>query len=218
MVGCMAEAKQMLSGRVYDEVREAILRGDVAPGEPLRPQEIATAHGVSLAVAREALVRLVGDGLADRLANRGFAVPAQSDTRWRELVEARTLVEPTMLRLAIERGDVDWEARVRAAHHRLSRTVAYDEDGGVTPEWAEAHHDFHRALLEGCGNTALLETFDRLWLVGELARHWSAARNPDRDYLAEHGQLEEAVLAKDADLAAELLTRHIGTTVDDLDQ
>jgi DNA-binding GntR family transcriptional regulator len=206
--------KQMLSGRVYVELRDAILRGDFAPGEALRPQELAAAHGVSLAVVREALVRLVGDGLADRLTNRGFVVPAQTDRRWQDLAEARRVIEPATLRLSIERGDLDWEARVRATHHRLARTPAYEPgaEGVVSTEWSRAHRAFHRALLEGSGNALLLETFDRMWLAGELARRWSAGRTPDRDYLGEHRRLEEAALARDADTAAAVLARHLTLT------
>ncbi|GAA0254853.1 GntR family transcriptional regulator [Cryptosporangium japonicum] len=211
----MVDAKQMLSGRVYDEVRDAILRGDFAPGDALKPQELAGAHGVSLAVVREALVRLVGDGLADRRTNRGFAVPLQSDRRWQDLAEARCVVEVAALRLAVERGDLEWEARVRASHHRLAGTPAF-EGTRVTAEWSRAHRDFHRALLEGSGNTVLLETFDRMWLAGELARRWSADRTPGRDYLGEHRGLEEAALARDADTAATLLARHLTRTADAL--
>lgn len=169
---------------------------------------------MSLAVVREALVRVVGEGLADRLPNRGFAVPAFSDRRWQEVAEARRTIEPVMLRMSIERGDLDWEARVRAAHHRLVRTAPYAPEEGVnyTEAWAEAHRLFHRALLEGCGNPVLLETFDRLWTASELARRWSAHRRPDRDGEAEHRRLEETALARDADTAAEVLTRHLTMT------
>lgn len=207
-------AKQMLSARVYGELRDAILRGDFAPGAALKPQELASAHGVSLAVMREALVRLVGDGLADRLTNRGFAVPLQSDQRWQDLAEARSVVEPAALRLSIERGDLDWEARVRATHHRLARTPAYESgaDGVISAEWSRAHRAFHRTLLEGSGNAVLLETFDRMWLAGELARRWSAGRGPARDGVAEHRRIEEATLARDADAAAALLARHFSLT------
>ncbi|SUA80099.1 Carbon starvation induced regulator [Nocardia otitidiscaviarum] len=169
---------------------------------------------MSLAVVREALVRLVGEGLADRLPNRGFAVPEYSDRRWQEIAEARRTVEPVLLRLSIERGDVDWEARVRAAHHRLARTPAFAPGEGAyyTEAWSEAHRRFHRTLLEGCGNPVLLETFDRLWTASELARRWSAHRNPDRDGAAEHRRLEEAALSRDADTAAAVLTRHLTLT------
>jgi DNA-binding GntR family transcriptional regulator len=210
----------MLSERVYAHIRAAIMRGDHAPGEALKPQDLAREQGVSLAVVREALVRVVGEGLADRLPNRGFAVPALSHRRWQELAEARRTIEPTVLRLSVERGDVGWEADVRAAHHRLARTPAFvPEEGEYYSEaWSEAHRVFHRTLLAGCGNPVLLETFDRLWAASELARRWSAHHGPGRDHLAEHRRLEEAALARDADAAAEELTRHLTLTADGLTQ
>ncbi|MEU8712184.1 GntR family transcriptional regulator [Streptomyces sp. NPDC048663] len=208
------KGKQMLSEQVHAHLRDAIMRGDHASGAALKPQELAREQGVSLAVVREALVRLVGEGLADRLPNRGFAVPAVSDRRWQEIAEARRTVEPVLLRMSIERGDLDWEARVRAAHHRLTRTPPYVPGEGeyYSEAWSEAHRLFHRALLEGCGNPVLLETFDRMWTASELARRFSARRNPDRDAFDEHRRLEEAALARDADTAAALLTRHLTQT------
>ncbi|MFW6694421.1 GntR family transcriptional regulator [Streptomyces sp. MAR4 CNX-425] len=204
----------MLSEQVYAQLRDAIMRGDHAPGTPLKPHDLAREHGVSLAVVREALVRVVGDGLADRLPNRGFAVPALSDRRWQEIQEARRAVEPVVLRMSVERGDIDWEARVRAAHHRLARTEPYAPGEGpyYTEDWAEAHRVFHRTLLEGCGNPVLLETFDRMWTASELARRFSAHHGPARDGIAEHRRLEEAALARDADTAAATLARHLTDT------
>jgi DNA-binding GntR family transcriptional regulator len=203
----------MLSEQVYGRLREAIMRGEYAPEAALKPQDLSREFAVSLAVVREALVRLVGEGLADRLHNRGFAVPACSDRRWREIIEARCTLEPVLLRMSVERGDIDWEARVRAAHHRLARTPPHGPSGGhYSEEWSEAHRIFHRTLLEGCGNTVLLETFDRMWTASELARRWSGYRNPDRDHLGEHRRLEETALARDADAAAEALTRHLTLT------
>ncbi|WP_190047436.1 GntR family transcriptional regulator [Streptomyces galilaeus] len=206
--------KQMLSEQVYARLRDAIMRGDYAPGDALKPQDLAKEQGVSLAVVREALVRVVGEGIADRLPNRGFAVPAFSDRRWQEIAEARRTIEPVVLRMSIERGDVDWEARVRAAHHRLARTQAYVPEEGeyYSGAWSEAHRVFHRTLLEGCGNSVLLDTFDRMWTASELARRWSAHHVPDRDHVGEHRRLEEAALARDADTGAEVLTQHITHT------
>ncbi|MEV7803001.1 GntR family transcriptional regulator [Microbispora sp. NPDC088329] len=206
--------KQMLSEQVYAHLREAIMRGDHAPGDALKPQDLAKEQGVSLAVVREALVRVVGEGLADRLPNRGFAVPAFSDRRWQEIAEARRTIEPVVLRMSVERGDIDWEARVRAAHHRLARTPVFTPEEGehYSDAWAEAHRVFHRTLLEGCGNPVLLETCDRLWTASELARRFSARRTPGRDHVGEHRRLEEAALARDADTAAEALARHLTQT------
>jgi DNA-binding GntR family transcriptional regulator len=202
------------SERLYASLRAAVLHGEFAPREPLKPQELATRHGVSLAVAREALLRLVGEGLADRLPNRGFAVPATGARRWQQIAEARATIEPATLRLAIERGDLDWEARVRAAHHRLAGTPPFEKDGDAhySDAWAEAHRLFHRTLLDGSGNDVLLATFDRLWTDSELARRWSASHTPRRDAATEHREIEEAALDRDAERAADLLRRHLDRT------
>jgi DNA-binding GntR family transcriptional regulator len=211
----MAEesAKRRARGRdVYETLRRAILHGEYEQSSALRPQQIASDLEVSLAVVRESLLRLAGEGLAVRLPNRGFAVPAQDAARWQQIAEARMLTEPAALRLAIERGDLRWESRVRSAHHLLSRLPQYDDDGQVSEQWSSAHRDFHRAVLEGGGNDVLLETFDRMWTASELARRWSVASTPDRDVAHEHLLLEEAALARDADTACEVLVRHLSLT------
>ena len=200
------------SGRFYSRLRAAIMNGEFAPRQALKPQELASDAGVSLAVARESLLRLVGEGLAVRLPNRGFATPAADAARWQELAQARSVIEPAILRLSIACGNLEWEARVRAACHRLARTPA--RPGGqarVAAAWSEAHRVFHRTLLDGCGNDVLLATFDQLWTASELARHWSGSLDP-RDAAAEHGALEAATLDRDPDRAAGLLARHITRT------
>lgn len=203
------------SGRVYETLRAAILHGEVAPTEPLRPQELADLHRVSLAVVREALLRLVGEGLAERVTNRGFIVPAIDASGWHRIAEARAAIEPTVLRMSIARGSLEWEARVRAAHHRLVGTPIHEHQGDVHPSDAasDVHRRFHRTLLEGCDNDVLLGTFDRLFTAGELARRWSVSQAPDRDAAAEHRALEQAALDHDADRAADTLVRHLGLTV-----
>ncbi|MFI5934039.1 GntR family transcriptional regulator [Actinoplanes sp. NPDC051494] len=214
MINASTEGSSPRSERVYASLRAAVLHGEFAPQQPLKPQELATHHGVSLAVVREALLRLAGEGLAQRLPNRGFVVPATGADRWQRITEARTVIEPAMLSMAIERGDLEWEARVRAAHHRLAGTPAYERESDVhySDAWAEAHRLFHRALLEGCGNEVLLSTFDRLWTDSELARRWSTLINPGRDGAAEHRAIEEAALVRDAGRAADLLRRHLNRT------
>jgi DNA-binding GntR family transcriptional regulator len=202
------------SSRVYSGLRASILGGEYEPTQALKPQELASKFDVSLAVAREALLRLVGEGLADRLPNRGFTVPRADAQRWREIAEARSIIEPQAIRLAVERGDLAWEAQVRAAHHSLSRTLPQDPaTGRIADDWSRAHHAFHRSLLEGCGNATLLDTFERLWDASELTRQWSGAANPDRDAMGEHAALENACLDRDADRAAELLRAHLTQTV-----
>ena len=205
------------SQRVYLGLRAAVMHGEVAPRAPLKPQELAIGYGVSLAVVREALLRLVGEGLAERLPNRGFAVPAADARRWQEIAEARSVIDPMMARMAVVRGDLEWEAGVRAAHHRLARTPVRRTDGHVSDAWAEAHRVFHRSVVEGCRNEVLLATFDRLWTASELARRWSELGAPElgapeREGPVEHRELEAAVVERDSDRAADVLARHLGVT------
>jgi DNA-binding GntR family transcriptional regulator len=202
------------SVRAYESLRAAVLHGEFRPGQALKPQELAAQRGVSLSVVRECLLRLVADGLAERLPNRGFVVPEAGDARWQMIAEARAAVEPTMLRMSIRRGDLEWETRVRAAHHRLAGTPPYEHDVDVhfSDAWATAHHEFHRALLDGCGNDVLMDTFARLWTASELSRRWSAATNPGRDYLTEHSRLEQLALSRQEEAAADALVAHLTVT------
>lgn len=103
---------------------------------------------------------------------------------------------------------------MRAAHHRLAGTPLYEHDGDVhfSDAWAAAHHGFHRALLDECGNEVLLDTFERLWTAGELSRRWSAVSAPARDYLAEHRRLEQLALSRQGEAAAGALVAHLTAT------
>jgi DNA-binding GntR family transcriptional regulator len=197
--------------RAYESLRAAVLHGNFRPGQALKPAELAAERGVSLAVMRECLLRLVGEGLADRLPNRGFVVPEADDARWQMVAEARAVVEPAMLRMSIRRGDLEWETRVRASHHRLARTPDFDhaDDVHFSDAWAAAHHAFHRALLDACSNDVLMDTFERLWTASELTRRWSAAVNPFRDGAAEHRRLEQLALSRKEESAAEALAAHV---------
>jgi DNA-binding GntR family transcriptional regulator len=211
----MAGAQTRILGeQTYGRLHREILGGEHAPGAPLRPQAIADRLGVSLAVVREALTRLSGEGLAERHTNRGFTVPAASDERWQELAHARSLLEPIMLRDAVEHGDLEWESLVVATHHRLAVTPIGTEAGGhVSEQWSLAHGHFHRALIEGCANRVMLDVFDRFWRSSELARRWSVDISTDRDIAGEHEQLMQAACDRDADRAQHLLREHILATV-----
>jgi DNA-binding GntR family transcriptional regulator len=101
-----------------------------------------------------------------------------------------------------------------AAHHRLAATPIGTETGGhVSEQWSVAHGRFHRALIEGCANSVMLDIFDRFWRASELARRWSVNVSTDRDIAGEHEQLVRAACDRDADRAQNLLREHILRTV-----
>ena len=196
---------------VYDVLRAELLNGVLCPGQKLRMVELARRFSVSQSVVREALTRLAEQGLVVATPQRGFRVRELSVEDIVGLTESRVQIESVALRLAIERGDVRWETEIVAAHHLLERTPVVDADGGFYEPWAAVHRDFHGALTAGCGNARLQGVVLALRDSAELYRRWwwALADDRQRDLAAEHRQLKDLTLARDADGAIEALTYHI---------
>jgi len=211
---------QTLAGEVYERLQDAILGGRYDSGERLRPAQLCAEYDVSTSVVREALTRLAERGLAVLAPNQGFRVVRFEPHEILELSELRVIIETAALRLSIERGDVEWESSVLAAHHRLK---AADVDPGVgSDHWFKTHRAFHLTLLSGCGNTALLQRCSDLVASGDLYLRWSkqatiaaesaGAPVPPRDTQVEHAQIVEAALARDVDAAVEHYRAHLELT------
>lgn len=210
----MAGEKATRGGIVYAQIREDIFQGTLRPGQRLRLVELSQRFSVSQSVVREALTRLSEQGLVHAAPQQGFSVVTVSLDDLNELTEARIELETLVLRRAIERGDIKWEAAVVAAHHHLAGVDAVQPDGTLNSEWFAVHEHFHQTLLEGCGNGRLLAAALSLRDAATLYRRWSrpVGHDVDRDVAGEHQQLVDAVLRRDADGAAELLARHIDRT------
>ncbi|MGW2937718.1 GntR family transcriptional regulator [Streptomyces sp. NPDC001156] len=210
----MGGEKQTRVGAVYADIREEIFQGALRPGQRLRLVELAQRFAVSQSVVREALTRLSEQGLVHAAPQQGFSVVTVSLDDLNSLTEARIEIETLVLRRAIARGDIQWEATVVAAHHHLAGTPAVGPHGRANPEWFTVHERFHLALLEGCGNARLLAAALALRDAATLYRRWSlpVGHDFDRDVAGEHQQLVDAVLARNADTAATLLGQHIDRT------
>ncbi|QBR93136.1 GntR family transcriptional regulator [Nocardioides euryhalodurans] len=201
-----------LALEVYEQLRADILEQQVQPGERLKQLEIGRRLGVSAGVMREALGLLSTQGLVRLERNRGYCVTPLSEQSFAEVVEARGLVEGITLRLSVSRGDLDWESDVVAAHHRLAREPrqSAEQPDRRNPEWARAHSAFHRALLQACGNSLMLEVCERFWDSAELHRLWVAdPEESERDVAGEHRALLDAALDRDAVRAERLLEEHM---------
>lgn len=205
---------ESLAVDVCAQLREDIFDRRLAPGERLKPMELGKRFGVSISVMREALGLLASQALVHIERNRGFHVTTLSAKELLDLTAARRINEGAALRLSVERGGVEWESEVLAAHHRLSSQPMYlpDEPRTRNTEWATAHVAFHHKLIEACGNDVLLGVCGRLSDAAELYRAWSGVGEVKRDVAAEHRGLLDAALAHDADLAVELFEAHIERT------
>lgn len=203
---------ETLSDDVTAQLRAALLAGEWSPGERLMPGALAVEFEVGPGVIREALTRLAADQLIVSEPNRGYRVITMDPKQIEDLLEARRVNECAALRLAVERGDRDWESRVVAAHHRLTTPASQS-----TPdERAAAHHDFHLTMLAGCGNDRLVEICESLFRSSELYRQWAQrkAQAPGgRNQRREHTEILKAIVERDADRAVELHERHLERTV-----
>lgn len=211
--------RQTLAADTFERLRGSILAGRHVAGARLLPAELGAELGVSTSVIREALIRLSEQGLVEVSPNRGFSVTRVSDVRLRELIEMRIVAETAALRMSIARGSLEWESGVVAAHHFLSSldsAVATERD-----RWLAAHLAFHEQLLSGCENQMLLDTCAELLRAGDLYLRWSAKGSSEaeswtalfgRDHAAEHRGILDAVLRRDADLAAHRYEAHLRLT------
>src|ERR1700733_6153869 len=197
--------------QVYEILRGELLNGGLHPGQKLKMVELTDRFGVSQSVVREALTRLTEQGLLIATPQRGFRVRDLSIEDIAELTESRVPIESLALRLAIERGDLQWETGILSAHHRLERTPVTRDDGTVSEDWTIQHRDFHQALLTGCGNRRLESVANALRDSAELSRrwYWVLADDHQRDLAREHRQLKELALERETDRAIEVLTAHI---------
>jgi DNA-binding GntR family transcriptional regulator len=201
---------------VFDELRADILSGRLAPGDKLQFARLVEHYRGSIGVIREALQRLVEQGLVQSEAQQGFRVVPISRDDLADLTTARCAIEGLAIRMAAEAGDVQWESEIVAAHHVLSRAPQFADPktGEFTEEWAEAHRRFHLALIQACPNRRILAAAQSLRDSAELYRRWSASVGQDRkrDLAREHRELLDLCLARDAEGAQTALANHLRRT------
>lgn len=206
-----------LTTRTFEALRNDILSGRLAPDAPLKVGPIATEHGVSFSVVREALTRLLAHGLAVSSPNRGFRVLPLSRDDLLDLTDMRATFEGVALERSIAAGDLRWEADIVAAHHVLAGEQRFEPGSSlVRPEWTKAHATFHRALIAACGSPRLLAVLDGLNDAADTYRQWgvAAGRMTGRSASAEHRELKEFTTARKAPEAVAVLRAHLYRTTD----
>jgi DNA-binding GntR family transcriptional regulator len=136
---------QTVDREVYDQLRQAILRGRLPPGQWLRQEELAASFGVSRMPIRDALRTLCGEGLVDQLPHRGFRVAPLTAEELEELYATRMGLEGLAARLAAARmtpAVLERMARVLEDLEPLCRS--HDLEAYLFAE-AEYHHTCYSA-------------------------------------------------------------------------
>ncbi|MFC9897516.1 GntR family transcriptional regulator [Nocardia sp. NPDC127579] len=197
----------LLTDRTYEALKTAILRNQLAPGTPLSVPELARQLNVSRTPVREAVQRLIYEGLADHVSRRGAEVSLVDIDDLRELYVVREMLEGLAARLATERLDGVGLAALRevlAEHERVLR------DGTDQAAHVELDIRFHRTLRDIAANPHLTATLEPIAGRSHLALH-SLWRSPDapRFALDEHIDIVEAMAAGDPEFAETVARRHI---------
>lgn len=195
--------------RLYASLHAELLNGGFSPGCKLKTTGIAARYEISLSVVREALIRLVADGLVRAVPQRGFCVAPLSPEDLLDLTQSRVLIETATLRRAIDTGDLAWESAVLAAHHALRETPRTSSNGEFLDTWAQAHDAFHRALLTGARSPRLESLATKLRNLSRFYHHGFLPNAAAFDVSAEDGTIAELAVARDSIGAVQALKDHL---------
>jgi DNA-binding GntR family transcriptional regulator len=209
-----AELRLLRSGlhrQAAERLRAMIVHGELAPGAPLIEVDLSAALGISRTPIREALKLLAQDGLVELRINRSPRVRSLDPSEIRELFEALSGVERMAAELAARRitaGELERLAGLQAeivSEHHAGRRAAY----------FAANRTIHRTIVEAARNKPIADMHAALLGRAEQVRFF-ALRLEDRweQSIVEHGEILDALVARDAARAGRLLAAHVSHTSD----
>ena len=160
MVATSLRPAEVINDRLIEELRRRIVDQTVAPGVPLREQDLATEFGVSRARVRDAFNILEERGLIERIRNRGAMVTRLDPQKVGELFEVREVLEAQMVRLATERAPAEsWADLIELFGKRMDGMLAGNDLGA----YEDAIHLFRRSCIEAAENEVLSRLLDSLY-------------------------------------------------------
>jgi DNA-binding GntR family transcriptional regulator len=197
----------LLPETIYAQLRTGIVTGQIAGGTPLSVPRLASELGVSRSPAREAIQRLIAEGLAMNVPYAGARVRALDPEGTREVFVVREVLDALAAGLAA----TQMGAQERAA---LGDVLAEQEANLERPvdQARDASLDiaFHGAIRAGSGNGTLNVSLERIEAIAHLqgSRLWTSDEGR-RLAVQEHRTIWEAVAARDSDRARDAAAAHV---------
>jgi DNA-binding GntR family transcriptional regulator len=194
---------------VATQLRELIVSGELALGQPLSERNLAAAFGVSKTPVREALAQLRTEGLVLIAAQRGATVFTLSGQQVADICEWRQTLETVALKLAFERDRTHLVEGLAEVVNRMHAA----RDSGQTKDYLAADTAYHNVFFQCCGNRLFVETYDLMQAkIAALRTHLSVKpSHTDKSY-AEHIELLSYLKKGDIDAAVACLNTHIDRT------
>ena len=213
------ESHRPLSDTVFHKLRDAILDGTLEPGQWLRQEPLAQELGVSQMPVREALKRLVAEGLAVRIPYKGVRVVQFSPEDIVDMVTVRMVLESLAVRFATPLIAVEELERLK---ENLREAAGYTSQEQMEKR-RQLNTEFHLSICRASGRRYLVRQVETLWgwfpsvmlyegmrrqeelspvrLERESQEHWSLVRALER---RDAGQAEEETRRHIRNLAQEL--------------
>lgn len=206
----MREVNATVGSTVYHQIKRDIIFGALTPGAKLKLNALKDRYKTSLSTLRETLNRLTSEGFVDAPSQRGFFVCDVSADDLNEIASLRILLEGHALELSLANGDAEWEGNLVAAHHKLSlmerKMLAGDLSSKET--WKRYDWEFHLATIQACRSKNLLDLHSTIF--DKYLRYQNLVMTHRGEIASrEHAQLLEAVIARDAVRAKEVLEIHV---------
>lgn len=195
------------SDLAYQQIRQKILEGALAPGMSLDQEALAGWLGLSTTPVREALRRLESERLVVSRAHRDTVVAPLSLETVEQVYAVRLSLDPLAVSLAAARADGAERARILA----LSQEKPVQDDPVAN---VALNRRLHRAIYAASGNVVLTEILDSLW---DLSDRYRVIISKDHTAINvaqnEHAAIVSAVLEGDPDRAAELMRDHLAASL-----
>lgn len=191
-------------------IREMILRGELVPNQRLVESDLSEEFGASRPAVREALRELAGEGLVERVANRGARVRAVGFEEAIEIAEARRALESLCAGKAAETvTDAEIE-ELRALGTAMERAVA----DGDREAYAARNREMHDRVHEISGQQTAIQLIRRL--RGQNVRQqFRLAQQPGRPDVSvvEHVAIIEAIASRDRQAAEQAMASHLDSVI-----
>lgn len=198
-----------LADKVCEQIINAIVVGEIPPGQKISEPELARIYGISRGPLREAMRRLEALRLIERKPHIGARVVKLTEKELIEIYRVREALEGMACRMAAEFMTDEEIASLRVLLDEHDRSITQLD--GQSYFQKEGDLDFHYRIVQGSKNETLLELLgsDLYHLVRMYRYQFSVSSSRPLRALKEHRQIVDAIEARDPELAEILMRRHV---------
>lgn len=192
---------------VFNTLREAILKGELKPGERLMELQLAAKLGVSRTPIREAIRMLEQEGLAVTIPRKGAEVARMTEKDMEDVLQIREALDELAARIACEQITEEQLAELRETMHEFEESTKTANVRKI----AEADVRFHDIIYQSTGNPKLVNMLNNL--REQMYRYRVEYLKDESNYptlMQEHKAIVEGLTLKNKQKVTETMKCHVG--------